>query len=153
MEAFSGVCECGEISAVCTSWRYWVGRSLYVTFGPHQKHGRACRRLNPLVWRVAGSAPVAFVGEPGTVRFLADQLEAQIGEKARLTVDVWLRDEATTPGQKWAMKKEVMLIVYGMGDIERGRVCCQTHGLCESSMHCWHAPACRTRRKGKEAPG
>jgi hypothetical protein len=72
---------------------------------------------------VAGTAPVVFVGEPGTVRFLADQVEAQIGARERLLVDIWLRDEAGIPGQRWALKKEMLLLLYGVGDIERGRVC------------------------------
>ena len=77
----------------------------------------------PVIWRVAGSAPVVFVGEPGTVRFLEDQLEAQIGSRQRLQVDLWLRDEAGVPGQRYQMKKEAMLVLHGVGDIERGRVC------------------------------
>ena len=93
----------------------------------------ACPRLNPLVWRVAASAPVVFVGPPGLVRFLADELESQIGERHRLSVDLWLREEAGTPGQRWVMKKEALIITYGMGDIERGRVCplvCFAFSMC-----------------------
>lgn len=85
--------------------------------------GRACPRPNPLIWRMAGSGPVVFIGEPGVVRFMADQMETQIGDRQRLQVDLWLRDEAKVPGQRYQMKKEAMLLLFGTGDIERGRVC------------------------------
>ena len=80
-------------------------------------------KLNPLVWRAAGAAPVVLVGDPAGVRFLQLQLADKVGEKMQISVDIYLREEAKVPGQRWTYTKSLLVLLFHAGDVERGRVC------------------------------
>ena len=64
-----------------------------------------------------------IVGDAGAVRALEAELVERTPERARVTVDVWVREEAGLPGARHKLTKKAMVILYGAGDIERSRVC------------------------------
>ena len=81
------------------------------------------RKPTGLVWRAAAEAPIVLFGETTAVLAVEADLHEKLPEKARVTVDVWLRTASDVPGARYKLMKRTLLILYSTGDIERARVC------------------------------
>ena len=64
-----------------------------------------------------------LVGDPGEVRGLEDEVTERLGERLRQGVDLYIRSPGDGPGAKFNVMKKAMVILMGVGDVERSRVC------------------------------
>jgi hypothetical protein len=77
-----------------------------------------------MVWRSAATAPIVLVGDPAKVRALLGDVQDRLPERQTAAVDLWVRTEgAGVGGPRRKLVKRSLVILYGMGDIERSRVC------------------------------
>jgi hypothetical protein len=88
-----------------------------------EEQARARRRVSAHVWRVAADVPVVLLGEPSKVRAVEGELRDKLSERSVVSTDVWVRTDGDGAGQRHALVKRSLVILYGVGDIDRAKVC------------------------------